>query len=248
MSGKFMVERFLFVMAAFVGLVILAHALITKVLEVVFNIDYLFASLASGAVLLAALYVMAVFNKKLEKQVGNFLYFKGKRHYHSLLKDAITDGLTDLYDRRYFELRLADEIDRSKRYNKAISLLMVDIDNFKEYNDTFGHLEGDKVLIKMGEAFKKLTRKVDIPARYGGEEFVIILPETDKEGAKTVAERLRAHVEGLKFKDSFSITISIGICTFGAGSATFRREDILKSADEALYRAKAKGKNRVDML
>jgi len=258
MAGRFIVERFLFVLVAFIGIVLLVHTLIIKTFQDGFFVDYLTASCTSGVLLLTGLYILAKFNKNLEKQVGNFLYFKGKHHYKALLKEAITDGLTGLYDHKYFKLRLEEELERSKRYLRPLSLLMVDVDHFKEYNDTHGHIDGDEVLINLAEIFKRFTRKVDIIARYGGEEFAIVLPETKREGAGVLAERLRKAVASTELKDDRKITVSIGIgffdgadVAFGSGlftraKANFTKEDFIKMADKALYKAKTNGRNRVE--
>lgn len=111
---------------------------------------------------------------------------------------AITDALTGLFNHRYFQEGLNLEIARAKRYNRALSLIMLDIDSFKEYNDTYGHLEGDRVLKEIARIIQENIRQIDIPSRYGGEEFMIILPEADSEEARIVAERIRKEVEGLR--------------------------------------------------
>jgi diguanylate cyclase (GGDEF)-like protein len=123
---------------------------------------------------------------------------------------------------------------------------MIDIDNFKALNDTFGHLEGDKVLIEIAKIMKKETRESDIVARYGGEEFVIILSGTDKEGAKVVAERIRNAVENHKFiikGRKITVTISIGVSTYPLDADM--KMEIIRCADKALYQAKGEGKNKV---
>lgn len=252
MAGKLIVERFLFVLVAFVGIILLVHTLLVKLfLDRWLSPDYLRASCASGLVLITGLYILAKFNKKLERQVSNFLYFKGKEHYKVLLKEAITDGLTGLYDHKYFLLRLEEELRRAKRYLRPISLMMIDIDHFKKYNDTFGHLDGDKVLEKLGATLKKFSRNVDFAARYGGEEFGVILPETAAKGAMVLAERLRRYVEVMKADPGKNFTISIGIGAFDpsplADKATIERDALIKMADEALYRAKEGGRNRTEL-
>ena len=243
---RFMIERFLFLVMLLVGIVLLGHTILIKILQHTFYTNYLTASCGSGVILLTTLYIIAKFNSNVEKQIGNFLYFKGKQHYKELLKEAMTDGLTNLYNHKYFMMRLEEEIERSKRYVRPLSLLMIDIDNFKEYNDTFGHPKGDAVLIKLSEIFKNFSRRVDIPARYGGEEFAIALPETNKKGASALAERLRRSVEAMKFKKGVNITISVGIGFFGGTEAAFTKEDLVKLADDALYMAKANGRNRIE--
>ncbi|MCX5715522.1 MAG: GGDEF domain-containing protein [Candidatus Omnitrophica bacterium] len=251
MAKKLIVERFLFVVIAFVGIILLIHTLLIKTFLDRFFQDYLRASCASGALLLAFLYILAKFNKKLEKQVSNFLYFKGKEHYKILLKEAITDGLTGLYDHKYFMMRLEEEASRAKRYLRPLSLLMIDIDYFKKYNDTFGHLEGDKVLEKLGTTLRKFSRNVDLAARYGGEEFAVILPETNAKGAMVLAERLRKYIEVAKTEPGKGFAISIGIGTFDPspleGNIGITRDELIKMADQALYKAKAGGRNRTEL-
>ncbi len=163
---------------------------------------------------------------------------------------SITDGLTKLYNSRYFYNQIKAEIDRTKRYQRPLSLLLLDIDQFKEYNDNYGHLEGDKVLVRLGEVIKSCLRKMDSAYRYGGEEFTVILPETAGDEAATVAERIRAAVEMDKFyplknKEQLSTTISIGVTEF------LLDEEVaifVQRADKAMYLSKQSGRNRVSCL
>jgi two-component system cell cycle response regulator len=163
---------------------------------------------------------------------------------------SITDGLTKLYNSRYFYNQLKAEIDRTARYQRPLSLLLLDIDQFKEYNDNFGHLEGDKVLLRLGQIIRSCLRKMDSAYRYGGEEFTVILPETEGDEAATVAERIRSSVsaEGFYPKDQnerFSITISIGVTEY------IHDEEIaifVQRADKAMYLSKQSGRNRVSCL
>jgi diguanylate cyclase (GGDEF)-like protein len=150
---------------------------------------------------------------------------------------AMTDALTGLYNKAYFLESLKNEIARSARSQRPISLVMFDFDNFKELNDTQGHVEGDKLLQQLGELLRASIRAIDIPARYGGEEFTIILPETQHDHAHSFAERLRETVQ-----DKFPTTISIGIAT--CLNASVSPETLLKEADKALYVAKRNGKNQ----
>jgi two-component system, cell cycle response regulator len=162
---------------------------------------------------------------------------------------SITDGLTQLYNSRYFYNQLKIEIDRTIRYQRPLSLLLLDIDNFKDYNDNFGHLEGDKVLVRMGQVIKTCLRKMDSAYRYGGEEFTVILPETEGDEAATVAERIRSAIQKELFNPEgqtgpVSITISIGV-------TEFNREEIalfVQRADRAMYQSKQSGRNRVSCL
>ncbi len=163
---------------------------------------------------------------------------------------SITDGLTKLYNSRYFYNQLKIEIDRTERYQRPLSLLLLDIDKFKEYNDSYGHLEGDQVLIRLGQVIKSCLRKMDTAYRYGGEEFTVILPETGGDEAATVAERIRAAVETEFFNprkngDTVNISISIGVTEYNL------QEEIavfVQRADKAMYQSKQAGRNRVSCL
>lgn len=165
-----------------------------------------------------------------------------------LLRFAFTDYLTGLRTRGYFEQQLELEFKRAERRRQKFSLLMIDIDHFKELNDTFGHHVGDQVLRDIASILMKDMREVDTVARYGGEEFVMILPETTEPGASYVAQRLRRAVEQTKFfagspKAIQHLTISIGIAVFET-DAQFKR-DLIEFADAALYAAKRNGRNQV---
>lgn len=167
----------------------------------------------------------------------------------TLEKLAITDGLTRLYNLRHFYKQLEIEIDRCNRYGHSLALLLLDIDHFKKCNDTYGHLEGDKVLVRLGQIIKVCLRTMDSAYRYGGEEFTIILPETTGKEANNVAERINASVESERFSteagEDFSITISIGVTEY------FKEEQLstfIHRADQAMYKSKAKGRNRISFL
>ena len=165
-----------------------------------------------------------------------------------LEKEAITDGLTGLYNHRHFYNRLEFEINRAARANSPVSVLILDVDNFKKYNDRYGHPKGDEVLRKCSAALRESVRSVDIAARYGGGGFAVILAETDKEGAIVVAENIRRAIEGLRFPDeegdtTHNVTVSIGVSSYPAD--TKEMNDLVKLADDALYSAKREGKNRV---
>lgn len=150
---------------------------------------------------------------------------------------AAKDGLTGLYNYRYFKGLISVEFSRIKRHGRMVSLLMVDIDNFKKYNDTYGHPAGDELLKKAAGVFRDSLREVDTICRYGGEEFAITLPETDKKGAQIVAERLRTRA-GLYMP----VTVSIGIAAFPEDADN--PEVLIEKADAALYQAKQTGKNK----
>ena len=156
---------------------------------------------------------------------------------------AVTDSLTGLYIRRYFLTRLTEELQRCKRYGKTFSIIMADVDHFKRTNDTYGHAAGDEVLKSLTRFLVQDCRDVDIIARYGGEEFVLLLPETDKEGAVINAERLRDGVAKIEFDSMEGLTISMGISTYPDDAQEV--EDLITKADQALYQAKRAGRDCV---
>lgn len=160
---------------------------------------------------------------------------------------ATIDGLTGLIVHRHFQAKMEEEFRRAKRYGKPLSFLMTDIDHFKKFNDTWGHQIGDVVLRGVAKCVMDTVRDIDIAARYGGEEFAVILPETDLEGAKLLAERLRVKVEEASFqgpKGELKVTISLGLSTIPDHQAETATE-MIKLADEALYIAKDNGRNQV---
>jgi diguanylate cyclase (GGDEF)-like protein len=166
-----------------------------------------------------------------------------------LFELATTDGMTKLYVHRYFQLLLDKELKRSQRYNKKFSLIMMDIDNFKSFNDTYGHQLGDKVLREVANVAKRNSRSEDIVARYGGEEFIMILPETDSNQAVICAERIRANVAEIEipFEDkTLRVTISLGISTYPDHAKD--KEELIRAADTALYASKHRGKNCVTVF
>ena len=173
------------------------------------------------------------------------------RLYEKIEQLAVTDGLTHVYNHRYFQEALKNELNRLERYYKIptekVSLIMLDIDNFKKYNDMFGHQSGDAILTELGQILKNRTRKVDIVARYGGEEFVMILPSTPKEGALIFAERLREAIAIYPFEmrdgKQQNLTVSIGVATYEDDAKS--AQEMIEIADKGLYKAKLEGKNRV---
>ena len=180
-----------------------------------------------------------------ERQLGT----ERTRMMEKLQKLAITDGLTKLYNSRSFYTQLELEVDRFNRYKHPLALLLLDIDNFKEYNDSYGHLEGDKVLVRFSQIIKTCLRANDSAYRYGGEEFTVILPETTGDEAKTVAQRIRASFEAEKYKPVpgkvARITISIGV------TQCYPKEELstfIRRADKAMYLSKENGRNRVSVL
>jgi len=160
---------------------------------------------------------------------------------------AVTDAVTNLFNHRYFQEQLNVEILRAQRYKHALSLVIFDIDFFKVYNDRYGHLEGDKVLKQVAWIIKQDVRQVDIICRYGGDEFVLILPFTDLNSAKFVAEKIRKSIEEMDLFDketqkNIRVTISGGVASY---RRDLKKEDLIALADRALYKAKAEGRNRI---
>jgi len=156
---------------------------------------------------------------------------------------AYTDRLTNIHNRAYFDMEADKEMARSKRENTPLSMIILDIDKFKDVNDNYGHLVGDEILKELAKIIKQNRRETDTFARWGGEEFVVILPNTTLKDSKKVAEYLRAMVEKHTFKDGLHITCSFGVAQLGENDT---KEKLLNRADDALYRAKENGRNRVE--
>ncbi|OSA89393.1 UNVERIFIED_ORG: diguanylate cyclase [Clostridium botulinum] len=178
-------------------------------------------------------------------------YVKIEGEHIKNLEDMInSDGLTELYNHRYFCDSLVENVKSGEKYNKPVAMIFIDIDYFKQYNDINGHQKGDYVLKKIGKIIKENSRKEDIPARYGGEEFSIILPETNEEKALNIAENLRksietAYFEGEENQPNGKVTVSIGVSVYPYKAKN--DVELIKSADDALYRAKFFYKNRVEV-
>jgi diguanylate cyclase (GGDEF)-like protein len=167
--------------------------------------------------------------------------------YEQTVIMAQTDSLTKLYNHGYFQDRLTRELENAKDNESLVSLLLIDLDNFKNYNDTLGHQAGDKILNRIGAILKDSSRKLDHVCRYGGEEFAIILPQTDKRLAFSIAERLRTQIESFAFwkeevQPMQKLTVSIGLASFPEDAND--RQQLLTAADQALYQAKQTGKNK----
>lgn len=162
---------------------------------------------------------------------------------------AMTDGLTGIYNQAYFKRRFAEEFKRAMRYDLLLSLMILDIDFFKKINDGYGHLAGDQFLSEFSNQLKRQVREIDILARYGGEEFIVLMPQTDLDGARILAERLRHTIEGMEVtfdEQALHSTVSIGVAAFQPALDRVPQA-LLKRADEALYRAKEQGRNRVEI-
>ncbi|MEO8650251.1 MAG: diguanylate cyclase [Acidobacteriota bacterium] len=158
---------------------------------------------------------------------------------------SVTDALTGLLNRRYIEKRLAEEIQRSKRHRFPMSLMLLDVDEFKSYNDAFGHPAGDEALRMVANVLKEALRGADVAARYGGEEFAILLPQTTASEASVIAERIRQKIEETRFPKR-KVTVSIGIAACSNQIST--QDDLVTAADSALYAAKNRGRNKVQVF
>ena len=191
---------------------------------------------------------------ELGLRLGRVLRERELRNEHNQIVEklkelSITDGLTKLYNSRHFYDQLKNEIYRSNRYHHPLSLLLGDIDHFKNYNDTYGHLEGDNVLARVGQIFKSLLRKLDSAYLYGGDEFTVILPETTGAGAKMLAERIRVAIKNEIFHpkpdEEATVTISIGSTEYAPGEDA---SPFVRRSDKAMYVSKQNGRDRVTSL
>jgi diguanylate cyclase (GGDEF)-like protein len=168
--------------------------------------------------------------------------------HETVQRQAVTDELTGLFNHRRFQEVMTAEVERARRYNQEMGLIMLDIDNFKRVNDTYGHMTGDVVLREVARVLRQSSREIDEPARYGGEEMAVALPGTDLEGAFQFAERVRRRIEDLELPlpdgdGALRVTASFGAASLAtAGEAD--KDALVAAADAALYRAKRSGKNR----
>lgn len=182
--------------------------------------------------------------RELLLRIKNLL--RSKNLYDEMVKLSVIDSLTHVYNRRYFQHRLLDEFARSRRYNREFCCIIIDIDHFKEINDTLGHLAGDIVLKKIAGFLRRNLRAADVLCRYGGDEFGVLLPETNIEGAYITAERIRKLVEKTDLgqpERPMIITLSCGISSLIEGSA-MGMDELVTQADVALYKAKREGRNQ----
>lgn len=206
----------------------------------------------SGLELGATDYITKPFHpKELLARVANTLQQsqalqKVKEENERLHAISICDDLTGLHNRRHFIMRFAEELQRAKRYRYPLSCLMFDVDFFKNINDQFGHLVGDEILVDLASIFRNSVRTVDFIARYGGEEFVVLLPQTDTDGAMQVAEKIRTTLAGRIFVIDdviIKVTVSVGITCWDMDPSV-TEDDLLRQADKALYFAKRCGRNQ----
>ena len=170
--------------------------------------------------------------------------------HETVQRQAVTDELTGLFNHRRFQEVMTQEVERARRYHQEMGLIMLDIDNFKRVNDTYGHLQGDMVLREVARVLRQSSREIDEPARYGGEEMAVALPQTDLEGAYRFAERVRRRIEALDLPlldgdGTLKVTASFGAASLAkSANATDGKDALVAAADAALYRAKRSGKNR----
>jgi len=168
--------------------------------------------------------------------------------HEELERLSVTDRLTELYNHGYFQQRLEEELERASRFGRTLSLIMLDIDDFKQFNDRWGHPRGDSVLRAVSAVIQQDLREIDVAARYGGEEFVVVLPETDQAGALAVAERIRRSMAEHEFDTGEGVpvahqTVSLGVATYPTHGVTAPR--LVEAVDAAMYEAKRRGKNQV---
>ncbi|MFH2137823.1 MAG: diguanylate cyclase [Candidatus Omnitrophota bacterium] len=183
--------------------------------------------------------------RELKVRIKNLL--QSKKVFDDVVKLSVVDSLTHVYNRRYFQHRLADEFERGKRYHREFCCVIVDIDNFKQVNDTYGHPTGDLVIKRVATFLRRNIRAADVLCRYGGDEFGLLLPETNTQGAIITAERLRilmAKKDLGKPECSAVLTLSLGISSIVDGGA-MDLDELVTQADVALYKAKQAGRNRV---
>ena len=181
-----------------------------------------------------------------DRKVAELALSESERRHREL---SITDGLTGLYNSRHFYARAHEEVERCNRYATPLSLILLDVDNFKKFNDTYGHLEGDHVLVRLAEVIRAEIRVTDSAYRYGGEEFIVIFPETVPDEARIVAERLRQEFADHEFTpaptEHVHMTVSIGGGSYRTGEELI---PFVKRIDKAMYKAKKLGKNRLNFI
>lgn len=197
-------------------------------------------------------YLAVKTEKELDENLLNLtlnqlnLALRRARLYQEIQRLSVTDGLTGVYGRRYFMERFNQELSRSKHHSLALSLLILDIDHFKSYNDNFGHIVGDMLLKEVSSIITSGLRQIDMCSRWGGEEFCILLPDTTKDGAFLVGERLRSAIEETEnraYDERLKVTVSMGLATYPDDAKEYNA--LIDKADKALYKAKALGRNRV---
>ena len=156
---------------------------------------------------------------------------------------AMLDSLTKAFNRRYMDIFLRKEINRCNRYDKSFSIMLLDIDDFKKFNDKYGHVTGDEILLEMAQIFKSTIREEDVLCRYGGEEFLIIMPETSSDNAVSLFERIQEKIHSSEIFAQFKVTVSAGTANYTSNATNLT--DLIRCADISLYQAKKSGKDRI---
>ena len=201
------------------------------------------AFIAMGFIIFSTKRVQELGSEIQRRQKAEAALLESEKQYREL---SITDGLTGLFNQRHFYHRLEAEIDRAQRYSKSLAIILMDVDDFKLFNDTYGHLDGDKVLKEIGRIIHTFIRSSDSAFRYGGEEFVVIMPETNGSSAHTVADRIREgfkqHVFITHNKSPEQLTLSLGVAAYISGEDA---RTLVKRADYNMYCAKKKGKDQI---
>ena len=195
-------------------------------------------------------YEQLLMNFKEEKERAESLARELREKNEKLRKLSVRDSLTGLYNHKYFQEYLENEIARTNRYQRSFSLIMFDLDHFKQINDSHGHRIGDIVLQRISNVVESLIRKNDVAARYGGEEFAIVLPETGLEGCVILAEKIRKCIESIEINSNshpFHVTISVGAATYVPNGKRKTKADLIDAVDSAMYHAKQNGRNRLSV-
>lgn len=180
--------------------------------------------------------LLATFANQSAVAIDNILLYKKSQHM------SVTDGLTGVYNHRYFQNQIELELSRAQRYDLNFSIILIDLDKFKKINDTYGHISGDRILKRISKQISNTLRKTDTVARYGGDEFVVLLPETGKENAVSVANRIRGNIDKANEREEIKINVSIGMASYPDNGVYSK--DLVQKADSALYKAKEESRNR----
>ncbi|MEA3506854.1 MAG: diguanylate cyclase [Elusimicrobiota bacterium] len=180
--------------------------------------------------------ILATFANQSAVAIDNILLYKKSQHM------SVTDGLTGVYNHRYFQNQMALELSRAQRYDLNFSLILIDLDKFKDINDAYGHISGDRILKRISGQIEKRLRETDTVARYGGDEFVVLLPETGKKDAVSVADRIRESIDKANEGQEIKINVSLGVASYPDDGVYAK--DLVQKADGALYKAKDEGRNR----
>jgi diguanylate cyclase (GGDEF)-like protein len=180
--------------------------------------------------------LLATFANQSAVAIDNILLYKKSQHM------SVTDGLTGVYNHRYFQNQIELELSRAQRYDLNFSIILIDLDKFKDINDTYGHINGDRILKRISEQIKNTLRETDTVARYGGDEFVVLLPEAEKKATVLVGNRIRENIDKANKGQEIKINVSIGVASYPDDGVYAK--DLVQKADGALYKAKEKGRNR----